>query len=104
MSAFKDAVAADITKVFLNADEFAETHELNGVEIPLVIDTSIIAEGANNLEGVFLNTKTLYVSAEDIDPAPVEGEILTLDGDVYLVRRVSIEQGVLNIIIEANEQ
>jgi hypothetical protein len=108
MSSFKDAVAADIKTVFINTDEFADVHELNGVGVPMVIDTSIISEAkatiASPLEGVFLNTKTLYVSAEDLGISPVEGEIITLDGAMHLVKSVSLEQGVLVIVIEANEQ
>ena len=34
MSAFKDMVARDLDAVFLNVDEFAELHMVEGKEIP----------------------------------------------------------------------
>ena len=37
MSAFKDMVEADIVNVFLNLDELAEIHNLDGVECACVI-------------------------------------------------------------------
>lgn len=38
MSAFKDMVARDLDAVFLNVDEFAELHMVEGKEIPVVMD------------------------------------------------------------------
>lgn len=39
MSAFKDMVEADIVNVFLNLDELAEIHNLDGVECACVISS-----------------------------------------------------------------
>ena len=103
MSRFKAAVQNDIKGTFLNMDEFADTHVINGVTVQCVIDTDIISEGHPELQGVFLNTLTIYVSASDIT-APVEGELLYLDSKMHIVRRVSEEQGMLVITVEANEQ
>lgn len=108
MITFKDAVKSDIKRVFINPKEFADIHEVNGEEVSLVVDTNLISEyrdtKANPISGVFLNTKVLYVHAEDLGYSPVEGEILTLDGIMHIVRSVSMEHGVLVITIEANEQ
>ena len=104
MSAFKNAIAADIKNAFINTDEFADEHEINGVMIPCVIDKNITATAnGEQLEGVFLNALTIYVDAADI-VAPVEGELLRVDGSLHIVRKVSNEMGVLEIVAEASEQ
>lgn len=103
MSAFKDAVANDVMAVFLNEDEFADVHEINGERVSCVIDTDLTNGAGANLEGVFVNTLNVYVREGDID-TPVEGAILSVDGSMHLVRSVSVENGMLVIAAEANEQ
>ena len=108
MSAFKDTIAKDIKAVFINVDEFADEHELNGKKVRCVVDKDITAAAkdtmANPLEGVFLNAVTIYVDAKDMDRKPVEGELLSLDRKRYIVRNVSVEDGMLVILAEVHDQ
>lgn len=108
MSAFKDAIAKDIKSVFINIDEFADEHTLNGKKVHCVLDKDI-TDGTKDrvtdpVYGVFLNAITIYVDAKDIDRKPVEGEPLSLDKKRYIVRNVSVEGGILVILAEANDQ
>ena len=103
MSAFKDAVANDVTSVFLNVNEFADVHEVQGIRVHCVIDEDLVREADASLEGVFINALTIYLREGDID-TPVEGSILSVDGSMHLVRSVSNEGGMLVIVAEANEQ
>ena len=103
MSAFKDAVANDVMAVFLNEDEFADVHEVNGERVSCVIDKDMVQEADASLEGVFINALTIYLREGDID-TPVEGSILSVDDSMHLVRSVSVEDGMLVIVAEANEQ
>lgn len=107
MSAFKDAVATDVDAVFLNADEFADFHDIDGETVRCMIDKNIINETSDTqaypLEGVFVNTLTIYVRTGDI-LTPVEGQILSVDDSMHIVRSVSEEMGMLVIVAEANEQ
>lgn len=107
MMDFKAMVARDINKVFFCGNEFAEMHRLNDELVECVIDELLTQEAAdtltNPMEGVFLNGITIYVKTGDIQK-PVEGEVLMVDGQMHLVKRVSEEMGVLVIVAEANEQ
>ena len=104
---FKSKVAHDIDSVFFCGNEFAEMHRINDELVECVIDDLLTKESADTLthpmEGVFLNGITMYVKMGAI-PKPVEGEVLMIDGRMHLVRRVSIEMGILAIVAEANEQ
>ena len=104
MSAFKDAVAADVKNVFINLDEFAEEHEIGYEVVPCILD-KIITQGNSDtaMLGVFVNQLTIYVEVGLIE-TPVEGELLNVDGAMHLVKSVSNEAGVLVIVAEANEQ
>ena len=107
MSRFKVAVQNDIKAVFLNLEEYGEWHTLNGAKIQCVIDKNVTQDlegrGTESIIGVFTNLRTIYVDSSDM-PTPVEGEILSVDGSLHLVKSVSEEDGMLVIIAEANEQ
>lgn len=108
MSRFKDAVQNDIKATFLNLDEFGEWHRLNGETVQCVIDRNLTQDlsgerAMSGIIGVFSNLLTIYVDGSDIT-APVEGEILHVDGSLHLVKSVSEEGGMLVIVAEANEQ
>lgn len=108
MSNFKDAVKRDIHSVFINVDEFADTHAINGRQVKCVVDTDVTDEatgkGSVTFEGVFVNMLTIYVATADLEFRPVEGELLDLDDETYIVRKVSDEYGVLVILAEVNAQ
>ena len=108
MSAFKDAISKDVKAVFINLDEFASEHEINGQTVACIVDKDLTNGAketvANPLEGVFLNTITIYIDVKDIDRQPVEGEQIKLDKDRYFVRSVSVEDGILVIVAEDNRQ
>jgi hypothetical protein len=102
MSLFKRLVSLDTKRVFINKDEFAEEHNLNGSNVVCVVDKNII-EDAKQL-GVFINAITIYVETADLNVPPVEGELLEFDGNIFVVRSVSDEDSMLVIVAEANEQ
>lgn len=107
MSAFKEAVHKDVKKTFINFDEFAYRHDLNGKEILCIIDKDITSETEarnRDIEGVFLNTLTIYVESSDLQHRPVQGELLKVDGSFHLVKSVSDEDGILAIVCVENEQ
>ena len=104
MKGFKDFVAQDVSRVFINLNEFAEEHDINGCLIPCVIDTNVTLEAEASLEGVFLNAVTIHLPEFALEVCPVEGEVLSLDESLHIVRSVSRESGVLVIVAEANEQ
>ena len=102
MSRFKRFVSLDVKRAFINKDEFAEEHMLNGERVTCVIDKDL-TQDAKNI-GVFMNAITIYVETADIEEKPVEGELLDFDDKIYVVRSVSDEDKVLVIVAEANEQ
>lgn len=103
---FKDIIRDDVHRTFLNIEEFSDTHVVNGVEMPVQIDSNEQIERekrySQNIDGMYLNQKLIYVAASDYGPLPKQGSMLTLDGRKYRVADAIDEYGVYSITLEAN--
>lgn len=106
MMSFKDVIRNDVHSVFMNPEEFSETHTVNGVEMAVQIDSNEQIEREKrfnqHMDGIYLNQKLIYVSESDFGPLPKQGSILTLDKRTYRVADAIAEDGVYSITIEAN--
>ena len=103
---FKDIVRADVHNIFLNLEEFADTHIVNGNEIPVLIDNNEQIERERrinqNMDGIYTNQRLIYVAASDFGPLPKQGSLLTLDKRTFRVEDAIDEDGVYSITLEAN--
>lgn len=103
---FKDIIANDVHQTFLNIEEFSDMHIVNGVEMPVQIDSNEQIERekrySQNIDGMYLNQKLIYVAASDYGPLPKQGSMVTLDGRKYRVTDAIDEYGVYSITLEAN--
>ena len=105
MPKLKDYFASDL-EAFLNADEFAEYHNIDDQQIKCVLDIFQQQKyrGQRSVyEGVYISTKQLYVKASDFPDRPVIGQDVRVDGKLYLVTNCSEFMGMLEITLEANE-
>ena len=102
---FKDAISADIDNVFVNTNEFADEHEIDGQIIPCVIDTIVTqGDGDEAHIGTFVNQIRIHVRKSLIGIPPGEGDHMEVDGVVHLVTHVSDERGMLVITAEKNSE
>ena len=106
MSAFKDIIQADIHRTFLNTEEFSDLHVVNGVEMPVQMDDieQINREKRykDNMDGIFVQQRLIYVAASDYGPLPKKDSLVTLDSRKYRVADAIEEGGVYSITLEAN--
>lgn len=106
MSTFKSIIANDIHSTFLNTEEFSDLHVVNGVEMPLQMDDieQINREKRykDNMDGIFVQQRLIYVAASDYGPLPKKDSLITLDGRKYRVADAIDEYGVYSITLEAN--
>lgn len=101
---YKKQFKADVSKTFLDPRIFAEWHEIQGRRIVALLDVIQTQDDDGYRIGVFINQLRVYVRTEDIQPVPVEDEIISIDGFEYYVRSVSDEDGVLVILCEKASQ
>lgn len=104
---FKELVAADIHNTFLNSEEFADKHTVNGKKMDVIIDENELLErdkakllGAP-LDGKYKARRLIYVSKTDFGPRPALETMLALDGKQYRVKGCTEEAGMLAIQLEA---
>ena len=106
MKSFKEQVADDID-VFLNMDEFAEEHDLNGTVTVAIVQSptakerfSGIARSYDVYDGITGTDVVVYCKANALSEIPTEGQRFTLDSEIYLVSQCVDEMGVLSITLQ----
>lgn len=109
MPKFRDFAASDLNVLF-NLDEFAEIHNIDGQDIPAVLDvdhlkgrTRYPEELFHAVNGVYISAITLFVRLEDMGERPVVGQHIRVDGELYMVAGCSESMGLLEITLEANQ-
>lgn len=107
---FKDAVEADIRNVFINFDEFATEHTVNGQKLFAVTDDDLTAERAvkggsgtdtyGNIGNIFFGSKLFFISATDLGFRPVTGNNIRIDGVLYTVVNVVDSMGIYEVTVQ----
>lgn len=108
---FKEQIARDNATVFLNLDEFADTHIINGTEMPCLIDNNEMIDREKRYQykrslyadGVYLKELLIYVRAEDFGPLPAVGRVLFVDKKSYVISDAIDEDGIYSLSLEANK-
>lgn len=104
---FKDCVAADIKAVFLNQEEFGESHLINGKSMICVVDGNEVVERSRKqtekgrIDGIYERQIMLYVSREDFGRMPAIGAVMTVDSGKYRVADAIHEGGMYSILLGA---
>ncbi len=109
---FKEILKNDVKNIFLNTEEFAEKHIINGQEITAVVcDNELYREfsgGSGNIAvkfpgenlrggmGIYGGMISIYISAEDFGK-PLPGSQLDFDGKLYIVLSSADWGGIRNI-------
>ena len=108
---FKEQIAADVSHVFMNLDEFGDLHTINGAEILCIIDNNELVDREKRYkfrhslyaDGVYLKEVLIYVKASDFGALPAVGRLLTMDDKKYIVTDAINEDGIYSICLEANK-
>ena len=111
MSGFKDMVAGDIENVFLNLDEFAEEHDLNGTKCKCILqdesvmeDLSIDEQMSQSYPGLYGSRLLVNCKKADLPEVPVTEQMFRVDGKLYIVESCNNDMGMLTIQLVANER
>lgn len=104
MWAFKDQVRKDYP-TFLNFKEFATCVNVDGVEMPGLIDQDLINEKSNLqvdfFDGAYRKRLTLYVKYADLGYVPNAKNAIDIDGVRYEVVNASVAGGIVMINVGA---
>ncbi|MBD5395604.1 MAG: hypothetical protein HDR71_15390 [Lachnospiraceae bacterium] len=108
---FKDVIAQDIKRTFLNFDEFGTIHKLNGRDTLVIVDDNEMTEREKKFKnagalngfngGLFKKQLLFYVHAKDFGPLPSPGRTFHFDKQEYLITDAVDEDGIYSISLEA---
>lgn len=107
MSTFKEQVAEDLD-TFINLDEFADEHDVNGVTVKCVVQSPTEQEmfqrgiAYGGFEDTHGNLTILHIKKDDFGETPVESQVVELDGESGLVKSCIEDMGLLSIYLEFN--
>ncbi len=103
---FKDQIKQDLSDIFLNLDEFAGLHRIEGKEVPVVIDSDIMAKlskiGDNRIHGMDEADMVIMGKASDLPENLDPGRLLNLDGREVIVVTTTSEMGLVQIAVRQN--
>lgn len=97
---FKQQLARDIDSVFMNTDEFAEYHRIDGKRLRCVIEDGDSIPNPN-ATGTHTRTMMIYVKARLLPGRLAPDAAVTVDGKRWTVASVSEELGMYTIKLEA---
>ena len=103
---FKDQIKQDLSDIFLNLDEFADLHRIEGKEVPVVIDSDIMAKlskiGDNRIHGMDEADMVIMGKASDLPENLDPGRLLNLDGREVIVVTTTSEMGLVQLAVRQN--
>lgn len=111
MISFKELIAKDNETVFMNQDEFAELHNINGKDMLCTIDNNELIDREKRYQykkslyadGIYLKQLLIFVRAEDFGPLPAIGRSVTFDKKSYIIADAINEDGIYSLCLEANK-
>ena len=111
MTTFKEQLELDNADVFLNLNEFADVHDLNGKECECVLEGDTLQQSLSIGSGInktyptiYGADLTVYVQKKSLEETPAYGQTFTVDGDMYLVDSVKEDMGMTIIRLVANDR
>lgn len=101
---FKEQLQVDIKNVFFDLDIFAEIHNVDGTDMPVVVDNESLKEikatQKEHTDGIFMDGILFYVSMEHLQVLPSVGNVFYFDNTMYRVVSANNDSGVAEIVLE----
>lgn len=100
---FKEQILADLDAVFLNLDEFAELHRVEGAEIAVVMDNDQMNKLKKGQILGLIEADILLLGKESDFPANLEpGRLLNLDGRELSIVNSGRDLGLVEVALSQN--
>lgn len=111
MTPFQEQIAADNAAVFINDMEFAELHNLNGIECKAIVQDISVAQSLSidvgkddNYYGIYGERLQVNCLKDALPEVPVYGMQFYLDDRLYEVESTGDDMGILTIQLVANSR
>lgn len=102
MKTFKDFLQQDITAVFANEDEFAETVIVNGEEMVIVRDNDAVNPSDTSKQLATYDV-LFHVASSYFEYIPQSEMLMEFEGEEYRIKSVNDNMGMLTIGLSRND-
>lgn len=106
---FKKYIAQDITKTFINENEFGELASVNGISVKIVQDDDRLSfRIKKDYDGLVVGDVLFYITEEEwrklprVSKTPRAGEAILFKGKPSTITSVLVETGVYEVVIQYN--
>lgn len=101
--AFKDQILKDLDTVFLNVDEFAELHRIEGKQIPVVMDDDRLQKlKQGQILGLVEADILLFGKESDFPKNLNPGRLLNVDGRELILEKAGKSMGMVEVALRQN--
>ena len=100
---FKEQIKKDLDTVFLNLGEFAELHRVEGVQIPVVVDSDRLNKLKQGQILGLVEADILLMGREEDFPDELNpGRLLNFDGREHIVASSGKDMGLVEVALNQN--
>ncbi len=100
---FKERIQQDLDTVFLNLDEFGETHRIEGKEISVVMNNDEMnALKKGQILGLVEADVVIFAKVEDLPRDLDPGRLLNVDGRELIVVKAYRHMGLAEVALRQN--
>ena len=100
---FKEQIQKDLDAVFLNLEDFAELHRVEGVQIAVVVDSDRLDKLKQGQILGLVEADMLLMGKKADFPANLEpGRLLNVDGREMLVENSGENMGLVEVALRQN--
>ena len=100
---FKEQIRKDLDNVFLNLDEFAERHRVEGAQITVVVDSDQLNKLKKGQILGLIEADMLLMGREGDFPADLEpGRLMNVDGRELIVVNSGKDMGLVEVALRQN--
>jgi len=115
---FKDCAAREIDTTFFNDSEFAELHNVDGVDALVVWEDEDVREHSSHWEagakqnfdtGLYASCRIMYIKTSDYGEMPLSGDLIAVDEGTeneqfFRLKSCEEEGGVYRMVMERTRQ
>ena len=100
---FKEQILKDLDSVFLNVDEFAEIHRVEGAQITVVVDNDQLNKLKKGQILGLIEADMLLMGRESDFPRDLEpGRLLNVDGRELIIVNSGKDMGLVEVALRQN--
>jgi hypothetical protein len=99
MPNFKDFLKSDM-KAFLNTNEFADEHNIDGQDVTCIFDQEKSTPSQN--DGVYVVRRHLFIDQSILGYRPAPEQKMYIDGSYFYVVDC-VGEGLIEVILEARD-